>query len=65
MNIKNIIFILFASFMLSGCVTAILFTGTAVGLGYMAKDVNENYDGDGAEYIEDKSSDFFDSISGD
>lgn len=54
MNIKQFILILFASFMLSGCATALLFTGTAVGLGYVATDINENYDGDGVEYLEDK-----------
>lgn len=40
--------------MLSGCMTVALFTGTAVGLGYVATDVNENYDGDLGEYLEDK-----------
>lgn len=65
MNIKNIILILFTSFMLSGCMTAVLFAGSAVGLGYMANDVKENYNGDGAEFIEDKTSGFFDFLSGD
>lgn len=54
MNIKNIILILFASFMLSGCMTALLFTGTAVGVGYVATDINENYNGDSMEYMKDK-----------
>ncbi len=54
MKITNILLILFTSFMLSGCMTAVLFTGTVVGVGYVANDVNENYDGDIGEYIEDK-----------
>ncbi|GEM_PF-4038523 len=54
MNIKHIIVVVFASFMLSGCVTAILFAGSAVGLGYVAQDVNENYNGDVEYFMEDK-----------
>ncbi len=54
MKITNILLILITSLMLSGCMTVALFTGTAVGLGYVATDVNENYDGDLGEYLEDK-----------
>jgi len=54
MNIKNLILVLFMSFMLSGCMTAVLFAGSAVGMTYIAQDVNENHDGDIGDYIEDK-----------
>lgn len=54
MKFTNLILILLTSFMLSGCMSVVLFAGTAVGLGYVANDVNENYDGDLGEFAEDK-----------
>jgi len=53
------------SFIFSGCATALLLTGTVVGGIYVADDVNENYNGDLGEYIEDKSEKAYDAVTGD
>lgn len=34
--------------------TTALFAGSVVGAGYVANDINDNYDGDTLEYLEDK-----------
>lgn len=64
-KISNIVLILLMSFMFSGCATALLFTGTVIGGGYIINDINENYAGDGTEYIKDKSEKAYDTITGD
>lgn len=63
-KISNIILILLMSFMLSGCATLLLFTGTVIGGGYVVNDINENYDGDGSEYIKDKTENVYNAITG-
>lgn len=62
-KITNIMLLIFTSFVLSGCATALLFTGTVIGGGYAIQDINENYNGDGAEYIKDKTGKVYDVIT--
>lgn len=64
-KLSNLILILLMSFIFSGCATALLLTGTVVGGIYVADDVNENYNGDLGEYIEDKSEKAYDAVTGD
>lgn len=49
--------------MLSGCMTAVLVAGSAVGVGYVANDVNENHDGDLGEFIEEKYENLKEAVS--
>lgn len=62
-KISNIILLLTMSFMFSGCATALLFTGTVVGGVYIVNDIEDNYDGDGSEYIKDKTINAYESIT--
>ena len=64
MKIKNIIFLLLISFMLSGCATILLFTGTVIGGAYVANEIEDDYNGDAGKFIKDKSSKAYDAISG-
>jgi len=62
-KLSNLIFVLIISFMFSGCATALLFTGTVIGGGYAINDMNENYDGDGSEYIKDKTNKLYEAVT--
>lgn len=63
-KLLNIILILIISFTFSGCVTALLLTGTVVGGVYVADEVNEDYNGDFGRYIGDKSEKAYDAMTG-
>lgn len=63
-KILNILAIISLSFMFTGCGGFLLFAGAATGMVYVADDINTNYDGDGVEYIKDKSSKAYDGLRG-
>lgn len=63
MKIKNLFLITFVTLMFSGCGTFLLFTGTVIGGAYTAKDINENYNGDGVEYIKDKANSAYEAVT--
>jgi len=50
--------------MFSGCGPFILAAGSIVGMGYVANDIDENYNGDGKEYLQDKTNNLVEKISG-
>lgn len=64
MKIINLIFIISLSFILSGCVTAFLVTGTIVGGTYVANEIENEYNGDASRFIEDKTSKAYKAITG-
>jgi len=65
MKIINLFFIILLSFILSGCVTALLVTGTVIGGVYVADEIENDYNGDAGEFIEDKTSKAYKAITKD
>jgi PBP1b-binding outer membrane lipoprotein LpoB len=53
-KIKFFIFVAFLSFILSGCVGTLALAGTAVSTASTTQEVDEEYDGDLGEYLNDK-----------
>lgn len=62
-KLSKLVLVLLISLMFSGCGTFLLFTGTVIGGAYVVKDIDENYDGDGGEFIKDKSNKAIDAIT--
>jgi hypothetical protein len=51
---KKYLFAILISIFFSGCMGAVLFGGSVVGLAYVKQDLEENYGGDTSYYFEDK-----------
>lgn len=64
MKFKHIILALITAVIFSGCGPAILAVGSIVGMGYVANDIDENYNGDGQEYLQEKTDNVIDHLSG-
>jgi len=64
MKLTHIILACMTVIILSGCGPAILAVGSIVGMGYVANDIDENYNGDAEEYIQEKTDSVVDQLSG-